>query len=289
MKTNFKIILKMKKDLMNFEHRWKLLDWIDENKLKWFGLSQNPNAMFLIENNIKNNDIGLLYLNPSAYYLLKKDFFIEDEYGLGFYLNFLDKYNIQIQNRRSNNEISYSQLAIPFFEKKPDRCLYWFILSSNPAAIHLLENNFEKIDWNMLSENPAAIHLLEKNSEKICWINLSKNPAAIHLLEKNPEKIDWNWLSKNPSAIHLLENNMNKINWNLLSLNPAKGAIRLLEKNKHKIDWISMSRNPGIFELDYDFFYRRMNIIRKELMEKMWHPNRFREWCLDIDELKELC
>ena len=62
-----------------------------------------------------------------------------------------------------------------------------------------------KLDWDELSSNPAAIHLLEKYPEKIDWFWLSRNPAAIHLLEKYPEKLDWGWLSTNPAAIHLLE------------------------------------------------------------------------------------
>ena len=50
-----------------------------------------------------------------------------------------------------------------------------------------------------MSKNPAAIHLLEQNPEKINWHYLSQNPAAIHLLEKHPEKIDWSWFSSNPA------------------------------------------------------------------------------------------
>src|SRR5271163_1187815 len=53
-----------------------------------------------------------------------------------------------------------------------------------------------------LSSNPAAIHLLEKYPEKINWW-IAKNPAAMDLLEKYPEKINWSNLSQNPSAIHL--------------------------------------------------------------------------------------
>ena len=34
-------------------------------------------------------------------------------------------------------------------------------ISRNPNAIHLLEQNMDKIDWKFLSENPNAIHLLE--------------------------------------------------------------------------------------------------------------------------------
>jgi hypothetical protein len=50
-------------------------------------------------------------------------------------------------------------------------------LSSNPNAIHLLEENLEKINWSFLSINPNAIHLLEKNKEKIHWSFLSYNPS----------------------------------------------------------------------------------------------------------------
>ena len=49
----------------------------------------------------------------------------------------------------------------------------------------------ENLDWNGLSSNPAAIHLLEAHPDKINWNLLSANPAAIHLLEKNPDRIDW--------------------------------------------------------------------------------------------------
>ena len=69
----------------------------------------------------------------------------------------------------------------------------------NPAAIHILEVNPDKINWNWLSTNPAAIHLLEANQDKINWVWFSKNPAAIHILEANPDRIDWYWLSTNPA------------------------------------------------------------------------------------------
>ena len=35
----------------------------------------------------------------------------------------------------------------------------WILLSYNPSAIHLLEQNQDKINWDNLSENPNAIHL----------------------------------------------------------------------------------------------------------------------------------
>ena len=69
----------------------------------------------------------------------------------------------------------------------------------NPNAIHLLEQNQDKIDWVKLSLNPSAIHLLEQNLDKINLWQLSRNQNAIHLLEQNQDKIHWFQLSTNPS------------------------------------------------------------------------------------------
>ena len=50
------------------------------------------------------------------------------------------------------------------------------MLSSNPNAINLLEQNMDKIHWDALSGNPNGISLLEQHPEKINWYDLSKNP-----------------------------------------------------------------------------------------------------------------
>jgi len=80
-----------------------------------------------------------------------------------------------------------------------DKLLNWRSLSQNPNAIHLLEQNIDKIEWLYLSRNPNTIHLFEQNIDKIDWQNLSSNPKAIHILEQNIDKIDWFWLSRNPN------------------------------------------------------------------------------------------
>ena len=38
--------------------------------------------------------------------------------------------------------------------------LYWNFLSMNPNAIHILQNNINKVNWNYLSKNINAIHIL---------------------------------------------------------------------------------------------------------------------------------
>jgi len=59
----------------------------------------------------------------------------------------------------------------------PIEKLHWKLLSLNPNAIHLLEQNIDKIDWTSLSENPNAIYLLAKNIYKVHWHILSCNPS----------------------------------------------------------------------------------------------------------------
>jgi hypothetical protein len=60
--------------------------------------------------------------------------------------------------------------------------------------------NHEYLDWSLLSKNPNAIKLLEENQDKINWYNLSANPNAIQLLEKNLNKVNWSILSSNTNA-----------------------------------------------------------------------------------------
>ena len=59
----------------------------------------------------------------------------------------------------------------------------------------------------MLSKNPNAIHLLEQNQNKIDWLRLSSNPNpnAINILKNNQDKIRWDYLSSNPSIFQIID------------------------------------------------------------------------------------
>ena len=61
-----------------------------------------------------------------------------------------------------------------------------------------------------LSQNQNAIHMLEQNIDKINWTVLNINPNAISLLVQNIDKIDWNTILNKPNIFY-----MNK---------PTKGA-----------------------------------------------------------------
>ena len=59
------------------------------------------------------------------------------------------------------------------------------------------------IDWRVLSNNPNAISILEENINKIYWDVLSLNENAIRILEKNLDKIDWSNLCCNEGVNEL--------------------------------------------------------------------------------------
>ena len=91
-------------------------------------------------------------------------------------------------------------------------------------------------------------------------------------IEKQKDKIDWNYFSHNDNAIHFLEKNPDKVDWSMLSSNI--NAIPILEKNQHNIYWKVLCKNPNICCCDYDYYKKRMDIHREELMKKVFHPRR---------------
>jgi hypothetical protein len=155
---------------------------------------------------------------------------------------------------------------------------FWYELCQNPYAIHIIEENLDKMPdnyWAALAKNENAIRLLEKNIHKlnyvgynsnyersyVCWDNLSENPNAIPILEKNIDKISWKYLMKNPNAIKIYEKYPEKM-WNYLCM----------------IDYKNLSVDMPIFELDYDAIKKRCSVYKYELLEIALHPSRIENY-----------
>lgn len=146
------------------------------------------------------------------------------------------------EEKKMEEEFPYEYEELPDKEK-----VNWEILSGNPKAIKLLEENYDKIDWKALcgNINPDAIDLIKRR------------------LQEKPSDIDWEVLSGslNPRAIELLETNQDKIFWGVFSYNSTPRAIELLRKrvileetslnaNKKKnISWLGLAGNPSIFTI----------------------------------------
>jgi len=251
---------------------YKLLDWIDIDKLDWVELSRNPNAIHLLEQNPDKICWKHLSRNPNAVFLLEQN---QDKIDWAMLSRNPHALSILEINKARINWAGFLEgdriksiagaHAISFLEQQANRGFFfpwlWGSLSHNPNAIHLLEQNQKKINWWNLSMNTNAVHLLEQNQDKIDWNYLcgNKNPRAIHLIEKNLDQLnptydgdqahqDWSYgISRNPSAIHLIEKNLDKIEWRNVSVNPS--AISLLEQNQDKIDWDKLTENPNAIHL----------------------------------------
>jgi hypothetical protein len=274
--------------------------YIVNKPISWAMLSNNTNAVTIMEDNIEKAHWSFLSANKSMVHLLSQhidkinwecictnenavpiikrhlDKLTQYMWGyLGFNPNAVslveDKVN-ELKHKKSKREKSLMNIL---FER----------LSQNPNAIHLLENNLDKINWRLLSSNQNAMSILENNLEKVYWDELSENPNAIHILEKNVDKIIPENLSKNPNALDMLEkkivptylrelltntsicknSSMLKIvdhyvdqfdyaNWIELAAN--EGAIPILEKYVPVLDkytersyWSILSRNPNAIHI----------------------------------------
>ena len=51
----------------------KLSNWVDKDKIDWNGLSRNPNAIHLLEQNLDKIDWVFLSINQNSMHLLKQN------------------------------------------------------------------------------------------------------------------------------------------------------------------------------------------------------------------------
>jgi len=105
------------------------------NKIRWLFLSNNPNAIKILEENIDKIVWTALSNNLGAIYLLEAN-----------------------PNRIDWEVLSGNPNAINLLEANKDK-INWEVLSRNPNAMNLLEANQDKINWDELSLNPSIFIL----------------------------------------------------------------------------------------------------------------------------------
>ena len=101
---------------MSFSPQYKLLDWVDTDKLLWEFLAMNPNAISILEKNLNRlSEIGwgLLASNPNAIHILEKN-----------------------SNIINGTYLSINPGAIPILQKHQDQ-IDWYYFSQNPNIITL--------------------------------------------------------------------------------------------------------------------------------------------------------
>lgn len=232
----------------------RAIHFIEEHldRIDYFNLCKNPNAIHLIENK-RPLDMCLLSRKPAAISILEQK-----------------KYAINWKNLSINTEASH------LMEYNLDK-IDWDDIASNMGAINLIKDNLHRLSkrgWRILSKNPQALPILKENVHKIDWKSLSLNPNAIELLEKNIPKIDWIALCKNPKGVPIIENHLHKLDescWKALSSNP--GAIHLLERHPHQINWKSLVNNPQASRLLEKEIINNNPLIIRNIAMIARHPN----------------
>ena len=98
------------------------------DKVDWSVLSKNPNAINILENNKDKICWYNIAKNPNAIHLIKD--------------------RVEYEKQLNTDEMEY-------YLTTGRRLLSWSLLSENPNAIKILENNQDKINWYRLSSNSS--------------------------------------------------------------------------------------------------------------------------------------
>ena len=249
-----------------------------KEKFHWInikGLCQNRSGIHFIRkyffNTITDEEMILLAANESAINLI--DELLEKRFKSWIYPGKLceDKtYNIISKFWK---EINQNRSSMNILRKYPHNVML-DELFMNPSAIHIIDKIYEtepsKIDWNRLSYNEAAIHILEQNIDKIDIASFAFNKNIIRLIEKYPilkNKVENSVIfeNKNPEVIALIEKRKIKIKKNeLFELINHPYSIYFFEKHPNKFKNINsyiISKNSNIFEIDSKYIEQRCNIF----------------------------
>lgn len=75
-----------------------------------------------------------------------------------------------------------------------------------------------------------------------------------------------------------------KNDWDITGDNEFEPVLSKRELKRKNFYMRKEAEKIDVFNATQDFLY----CIERELMEKAWNPARYMQWCLDIDEQKEL-
>jgi len=251
----------------------KFLNWIDTNKLDWYCVCRwvDDSILFDFQHKLIEEHLYSLFMNENAI------FFIEE------------RIKNKMKNSLFRNQISVidwaflssNKNAIHILKQNKDQVFFHKLCRNENAIAWLGEitNNFTEkmyqIDWSNFCQNPNAVpiieQLLQQNKtviQNLNWTNLCKNPNAVDLCEKYLSYTNFGHLCCNPNAIPLLQkltknftNYINPVDLYKLTSNP--NAISIIEQhwNKNKSDfldtlnWVELCENPNAA----DFIYRITN------------------------------
>lgn len=231
---------------------------LNDNDINWYGISCNKSIdENFVEKNKENIDFDKICSNQNISF----EYLIQN----------IDKIK-QIYNLSNS-----PNLEIKHYEKYKDKLLfnYYKILKNPNFHFNYIFNHLiEYIDNFSINLNPNLnINIFLENRNIFVNIGILQN--------ENIDTIDIIDLLK-----ILPKKNYNKA----ISLNPNLNSW-FIKKYKKYIDFEYLSNNKFIINTQNYYKHRKEktiiknNIIEEELMIITWHPKRFINWCLSIDEL----
>jgi hypothetical protein len=283
--------------------KYRILPWIDVNKLDKKALSRTHKAITFLEENPHMIVWDSFSLNKAGVHIIKDN---------------LDKIDWDL--------LSSNTSAIPILKENVDK-INWnnFLYISSIEAFYVIRDNKDKIKkwgnlccnhsyWindifdedimktlsygeiNSLEENPCAIPTLEKFEKYMNWKSIGRNPNAIHLIKKKPNYISLTQLllNPNPEALQIFEEYILPKPFNTFFLSQSEIMIPFLKKNKEYINYnICENDEPEAVELieyfmdehakDFDEFYwwneLSQNVSAIGIMKKNIEHIDWREFC----------
>ena len=115
-------------------------------------------------------------------------------------------------------------------------------------------------------------NLINKEYNKLIE-SLSLNTHSIKYLKNNQHLIKWKYLSDNKNAYEIIKDNLDKIDWGILPYNRDINVLNILKDNQDKIYYGYLSMNPSIYEINKEYLTKRIQPLKKELIEYIYSPH----------------
>jgi len=203
--------------LCKYGHGIEFVDELIKNneldKINWYGLSENPAAMHILNDPKYYEYIEWKYIikNKNAVELVKNNLHMVENYWF---------------------DICRQPHLIDIIEQNMDK-IHWNSLSENYNAIHILEKNMDNIDIEYLCENKNGFQLLLQ-------LNHVFGDDDDFMYDENIIFDYFDYCEKH------------NISFNFISdLSECGYTEKHMEFLKHNNDHYYLSTNPNIFEYDY--------------------------------------
>jgi hypothetical protein len=196
----------------------------------------------------------------------------------------------------------------------------WYCLSKNPGitTTDILQNLDQPWKWSVVADNPSIdiVEIIAKSGAPLSsfeWVGVSRHASVT--MKRVLEHLDWPWwwgwlssncnfgvkealahpnqpwewwqLSRNPNVTFqdILDHPDKPWKWYYVSLNPNVTMENILAYPDKDWAWNLLSMNR--YGFNYERAKRRQVArtlqFKEELVEKTWHPDRFLDWCMDVD------